>query len=84
MSAPDQTTHRAPSLAWFGLEPMRAALEYAGMRRMDRAALPSGDGHPVIVFPGLASGERSVAPLVACCAELGYAAQDWGRGHNLG
>jgi hypothetical protein len=84
MPVPDETVRHLPSLAWFGLEPMRAAIEYAGMRCMDRAALPCGDGHPVLVFPGLASGERSIAPLVSCCAGLGYAARGWGRGHNIG
>ena len=76
--------HAAPSLALFGLEPVRALAEYAAMRRMDRTALPSGDGHPVVIFPGLASSERSLAPLVACCADLGYATYDWGRGYNVG
>ena len=76
--------HAAPPLALFGLEPVRALAEYAAMRRMDRSALPCGDGHPVVIFPGLASSERSLAPLAACCADLGYATYDWGRGYNLG
>ena len=84
----DKTTttadHRLSSFARFGLEPMRAAIEYAGMRWMNRAALPSGDGHPVIVFPGLANGERSIAPLLSCCADLGYATHDGGRGCDFG
>ena len=73
-----------PFLTRFGLEPVRAAIEYAGMRWMNRTALPSGDGHPVIVFPGLASGERAVAPLVSCCADLGYATHDGGHGCDSG
>ena len=76
--------HAAPSFALLGMEPMRALAEYAAMRRMNRSALPLGDGHPVVIFPGLASSERSLAPLVSCCADLGYATYDWGRGYNLG
>lgn len=74
------TDSSLPSFARLGLEPMRAAIEYAGMRWMNRAALPSGDGHPVIVFPGLADGERALAALVSCCLDLGYATHDGGRG----
>ncbi len=45
---------------------------------------PRGDGHPVVVFPGLASDGRAVAPLVGYLKRLGYAAVDWGRGFNTG
>ena len=76
--------HAAPSLALLGLEPMRALAEYAALHFMDRATLPSGDGHPVVIFPGLASSERSLGPLASCCADLGYATYDWGRGYNVG
>jgi pimeloyl-ACP methyl ester carboxylesterase len=74
----------APSLALLGAEPMRAALEYAGMRLMNKKALPAGDGHPIVIFPGLASDRRATAPLKTFCDELGYTAYDWGRGFNTG
>ncbi len=74
----------APSWALMGLEPVRAAFEYAGMRTMDRSRLPTGDGHTVVLFPGLASDERAIGPLKEFCEGLGYAAQDWGRGFNTG
>jgi dienelactone hydrolase len=73
-----------PPLALLGLEPIRAAMEYVSTRLMDRRALPVGDGHPVILFPGLAAHRATVAPLKTCCEELGYAACDWGRGFNTG
>jgi pimeloyl-ACP methyl ester carboxylesterase len=63
---------------------MRAALEYARMRFMRRDALPRGDDHPVVIFPGLATDERFTAPLARHCADLGYTAHDWGRGLNTG
>jgi pimeloyl-ACP methyl ester carboxylesterase len=74
----------APSLALLGVEPFRAALEYAGMRLMDREALPEGDGHPVIIFPGLGADKRSLEPLRNCCEALGYAVYDWEQGFNTG
>jgi pimeloyl-ACP methyl ester carboxylesterase len=43
-----------------------------------------GDGHPVIIFPGLAADGKSVAPLRRHCESLGYSALDWGRGYNVG
>ena len=74
----------SPPLTLLAREPVRAALEYARMRFMPRDALPTGDGHPVVVFPGLGADHRAVAPLVRHCAALGYAAYDWGRGLNRG
>ncbi len=73
-----------PSLALLGVEPFRAVLEYAGMQLMDREALPEGDGHPVIIFPGLAADRRSLVPLRNCCEALGYAVYDWEQGFNTG
>lgn len=73
-----------PPWTLFGLEPMRALLEYLSMRRMNRTGLPSGDGHPVIIFPGLAADGRSVASLNEFCQQLGYASCDWGLGFNTG
>lgn len=67
-----------------GLEPVRAALEYAGMRMMTTSNLPRGDGHSVVIFPGLASDKRAIGPLKEFCVRLGYAAYDWGRGFNTG
>ena len=74
----------SPSWALLGIEPLRAAMEYASCRLMDRSGYPPGDGHPVIVFPGLAADAQSIAPLVGFCHGLGYAARDWGRGLNTG
>ncbi|MCW5660430.1 MAG: alpha/beta fold hydrolase [Burkholderiaceae bacterium] len=78
------TPIRAPHWMLLGTEPVRAAVEYLRMRSMDIATLPRGDGHPVVVFPGLAANQASTAPLVGLCRTLGYAACDWGRGFNTG
>lgn len=74
----------SPPLALLGLEPLRAAWEYARMRLMDVSDLPRGDGHAVVVFPGLASDKRATAPLKSFCEGLGYETHDWGRGFNTG
>lgn len=74
----------SPPLTLLGLEPLRAVLEYARMRMMDASDLPRGDGHTVIVFPGLASDRHATAPLTSFCTNLGYEAYDWGRGFNTG
>ena len=44
----------------------------------------TGDGHPVVIFPGLASDKCATGPLTAFCEGLGYQVHDWGRGVNTG
>jgi pimeloyl-ACP methyl ester carboxylesterase len=75
---------KAPAWTLLGIEPVRAALEYASMRLMNRETLLPGDGHPVVIFPGLAADQRSLGPLKEFCEGLGYATSDWGRGFNTG
>ena len=45
---------------------------------------PRGDGHAVIVFPGLATTDTSMLPLRAFLAERGWAAHGWEQRFNLG
>ena len=74
-----------PSLALFGIEPLRAALEFATHQVSRAEARPdAGDGHPVIIFPGMGTDGTAVAPLRRHCQSLGYEALDWGRGFNKG
>jgi pimeloyl-ACP methyl ester carboxylesterase len=80
----ERAAARAPSWTLTSFEPARAALEYAAMRLMDKSRLPRGDGHPVVLFPGLASDQRAIGPLKDFCRQLGYDARDWGRGFNAG
>lgn len=81
---PARTPVGAPGWTLFGMEPLRAAMEYASMQMMDTASLPRGDGHPVVIFPGLAADQQSIRPLSGFCKRLGYTAYDWGRGLNTG
>ncbi len=83
-AAPGRIAPARPSWSLLGTEPWRAATEWLA-HALDRASPPTpGDGHPVIVFPGLASDGRALAPLRDHCARLGYQAMDWGRGLNVG
>lgn len=45
---------------------------------------PHGDGHPVLVIPGLLAGDASTFPLRVLLTELGYDARGWGFGLNRG
>ncbi len=74
-----------PSLALFGIEPWRAAFEFASHHLAPAEKRPvAGDGHPVVIFPGMGTDGTAVAPLRRYCKALGYEALDWGRGFNRG
>jgi pimeloyl-ACP methyl ester carboxylesterase len=45
---------------------------------------PAGDGHPVIVFPGLGAGDLSTAPLRNFLSGQSYDTYGWDLGRNLG
>ncbi len=46
-------------------------------------SLPRGDGHPVLVFPGMAASDITTVPLRRYLGSLGYATQAWGQGLNF-
>lgn len=73
-----------PSLALLGAEPFRAAMEFAWHRLDNAEHTKPGDGHPVVIFPGLGGDGHSVATLREHCRSLGYDAFDWGQGFNTG
>jgi pimeloyl-ACP methyl ester carboxylesterase len=43
-----------------------------------------GDGHPVLALPGFLASDLSMAPMRRYLRELGYDAQAWRMGRNLG
>jgi pimeloyl-ACP methyl ester carboxylesterase len=45
---------------------------------------PHGDGHPVLVLPGLVASDVSTRPLRAFLKTRGYAVSGWRQGRNLG
>ncbi len=45
---------------------------------------PRGDGHPVLVLPGMAASDTSTRPLRSFLKDRGYAAHGWKLGPNHG
>ncbi|MDP4077483.1 triacylglycerol lipase [Acidovorax sp. A1169] len=82
--SPSSSFIRRPSCALLALEPVRAALEFAGHTVMREASMPKGDQHAVVVFPGLATNATVMRPLQSFCERLGYRCFDWGQGLNTG
>ncbi len=75
----------APSLWMMALE-WRAPIEYgalvAALPWLNRA--PAGDGHSVLVIPGLVAGDLSTAALRGFLRGRGYDVHGWQQGLNLG
>lgn len=76
----------APSARLLATEAPRAALELAGLAvtlpglALDRR----GDGHPVLVLPGMLGGDLSTLTLRSYLSWLGYSVHGWGLGTNVG
>ena len=76
----------APSRALAALEMPRAAQEFVA-RILAGSALrnvPKGDGHPVLVLPGLIGSDNSTRVMRAFLKRLGYYAHAWRLGRNWG
>jgi len=76
---------RAPGFVRLALE-WRAPWEY-GFTLLAAPWLervPEGDGHPVLVFPGLMASDTSTKPLRRFLEGKGYATYGWENGSNLG
>jgi len=84
MSATAQTL-RPPSKALMFLEG-RAIHEFgAFIGALPLLSLaPRGDGHPVLVLPGLVASDTSTRPLRSFLQNKGYAVSGWRQGRNLG
>src|ERR1700751_6094555 len=67
-------------------EPVRglAALTALLLTAPALLAAPRGDGHGVLVFPGLLAGDSSTLPLRAFLRWLGYQVRGWDLGRNRG
>jgi pimeloyl-ACP methyl ester carboxylesterase len=48
------------------------------------AKAPRGDGHSVVVFPGLSASDGSTIPLRRYLGSLGYETSGWEQGFNFG
>ena len=74
---------RAPSFSLLLAEPFRAMFDALGSHV---TAHPEaiGDGHPVMVYPGLGAGSRTTSQLRTFLTRAGFDASDWGGGVNIG
>jgi hypothetical protein len=75
-----------PALHWYLTEPTRSVVDLgqlATARSVLRTA-PPGDGHPVLVLPGLLASDASTASLRWFLGRLGYPAHRWNLGRNIG
>ena len=76
---------RAPSAFLMMLEgraPWELAALFAATPWLRR--VPRGDGHPVLVFPGMGANDFTTIPLRNFLGSLGYATKAWGQGFNFG
>jgi pimeloyl-ACP methyl ester carboxylesterase len=76
---------RAPGALLMLLEgraPMELATLIAASPWLSR--LSRGDGHPVMVFPGMGASDVTTLPLRRFLQGLGYITQAWGQGLNFG
>jgi pimeloyl-ACP methyl ester carboxylesterase len=76
---------RAPGVLLRLLEVRAFPEHYAGVALFPlwRAA-PFGNGHPVLVLPGLAAGDASTLILRRFLRSRGFSPRGWGQGVNLG
>ncbi|WP_409330412.1 esterase/lipase family protein [Trujillonella humicola] len=75
-----------PALPLYLSEPGRAVADY-GLYLAARPllqALPHGDGHPVLVLPGLLADDASTRTLRATLRRLDYRVHGWRLGRNIG
>lgn len=72
--------------AWLLMLEGRAPWEFAALLAASPwlRRLPRGDGHPVIVFPGLGANDLTTKPLRNFLDALGYETHPWGQGFNFG
>ena len=75
-----------PSAALFLTEPFRALADLTALPLAAPwlATAPRGDGHGVLVLPGLLASDSSTIPLRRFLAWLGYDVRGWDLGRNRG
>ena len=84
--ASPRVSRGGPPLSLWLAELPRAAVELAaaGSSAPLLAVERRGDGHPVLVLPGLLGGDVSTLLLRRCLSWLGYSVSGWELGANIG
>ena len=78
---------QGPSKLLLGLEGIRAVYEYGLSWALNvplRFISAKGDGHPVIVIPGLGTADGSTHYVRRFLNDIGYETHTWGQGRNMG
>jgi pimeloyl-ACP methyl ester carboxylesterase len=75
-----------PALRLYLTEPARGLVDLASLPLAAPllAIAPRGDGHGVLVLPGLLASDMTTAPLRRFLGWLGYTVHGWALGRNLG
>jgi pimeloyl-ACP methyl ester carboxylesterase len=78
--------HDQPPSAWLLALELRAFWEFGALLPAWPllARAPRGDGHAVLVFPGLSANDASTVPLRHYLQSLGYKPWGWEQGFNFG
>lgn len=82
---PEELDQRPPNALLLALE-WRAFWEMAALVPAIPLlkTAPVGDGHPVLVFPGLAANDLTTAPMRLFLSERGFSPHGWNFGFNTG
>jgi len=80
---PSSPAFHAPPLSLLATEPLRALFDYLAAHGSGRP-LQVGDGHPVVVYPGLGGGAMTTSHLRRFLADSGFTVHDWEGGVNTG
>ena len=83
---PEPSDSSGPSAGLFVTEPVRGVVDLAALlvAAPALAAAPRGDGHGVLVLPGLFASDTSTLPLRGFLGWLGYDVRGWDLGRNRG
>lgn len=80
---PSTLVFQAPSLALLATEPLRAALDFCAAK-VGWLAPVQGDGHPVLIYPGLGASSLATSALRAHLRTCKFLPHDWELGVNTG
>lgn len=83
MPSSNALAFQAPSLALLATEPLRALLDMCS-NVVGHLSPVQGDGHPVIVYPGLGAGALTTMQLRNHLASCNFDVHDWAQGVNTG
>jgi hypothetical protein len=83
---PSKSGTRAPGPLLLHTDYARSAVEFGSLfwAWPVLARAPRGDGHPVLVVPGLVTGDATTFVLRTFLGRLGYRTYGWGLGRNIG